>query len=71
MTELIRDVMDITYGKYKYLGRGVVRYKKKGKSTTVSFNDTYNVLLDYGIDKPPSKVKDTLDKINNYKKEKK
>ena len=70
MTQLIREVMDIEYSKYKYLGHGVLTYKSKGKTIKVSFNDVYNTLLDYGVDESPSKVKVILNTINDYKKKK-
>ena len=71
MTEMIRDVMNMEYGEYRYLGNGVIVYKKRRKDTRVEFNDVYNMLIDYGVDVSSDKVKETLDKINDFKKSKK
>ena len=71
MTELIRDVMSIEYKNYRYLGNGLIVYKRRRKDTRVEFNDVYNKLLEYGVDISPSKVKDILNRIHDYKKKKK
>ena len=68
MTELIRDVMSIEYKNYRYLGNGLIVYKRRRKDTRVEFNDVYNKLLEYGVDISPSKVKDILNRIHDYKK---
>lgn len=68
---MIREAMQLEYKKYKYLGNGVIVYKKKLREIRVEFNDVYNTLLDYGVDRSPAKVKEALDKINNFKKNKK
>ena len=70
MTELIRDVMSIEYKNYRYLGNGLIVYKRRRKDTRVEFNDVYNKLLEYGVDISPSKVKDILNRIHDYKKKK-
>ena len=61
---MIRDIMEMEYGNYRYLGNGIVSYKKGSKTKVASFNDVYNTLLDYGVEIAPAKVKETLNKIN-------
>ena len=70
MTAIIRDVMELEYKRYKYLGNGSIAIKKAGKTRVVSFNEVYNTLIDYGVDFSSSKVKDTLNIIHDYKEEK-
>ena len=64
MTAEIREVLELEFKNYKYLGNGVLTYKSKGKTIKVSFNSVYNTLLDYGVDETPAKVKVILDQIN-------
>ena len=65
---MIRELMELEFKKYKYLGNGVISYNKKGKETIVQFNDVYNTLINYGIDKSSDKVKETLNKMHKAKK---
>ena len=71
MTQLIRELIDIEFRGYKYLGNGVLTYKSKGKTIKASFNDVYNMLLEYGVDETPAKVKVILNQINDFKSPKK